>query len=96
MATVHKDMPQPVLKRKPPKKASVDHIEIHPAMNTGHRVEAHFANSGLSEYKEPEKKEFAGPHAKVSLPKGHILAHIAGHMGIPMETEAENQDGTNT
>jgi len=55
----------------------VHHLEIHPAMDGGHRVEVHH-----SSMHEPAKKEFAGPHEAVSLPKGHILHHIAGHLGI--------------
>ncbi len=58
----------------------VDHLEIHPTMDSGHRVEVHHT----SYEHRPVKKEFAGPHAKVNLPKGHVLAHIAEHMGIPV------------
>lgn len=96
----HEKVHDPEVKRKTPTTVSMDHIEIHPAMGGGHRVEAHYANRGMDGYKEPEKKDFAGPHAKVSVPKGHILHHVAQSMGVPVDVagpeDAENHDGTNT
>lgn len=63
--------------RKAPK--VVDHIEIHPTMNAGHRVEIHHTHS----YDHPPiVKQFEGPHEAVSLPKGHVLAHIGKQLGM--------------
>jgi hypothetical protein len=33
-------------------------------------------------------KKFEGPHDGVSLPDGHVLHHIGGHMGIKLDKEA--------
>jgi hypothetical protein len=60
----------------------LDHISIHPIMGGGHRVEQHFAGG-----QEPVSKDFAGPHEPVNLPEGHVLEHIAGHMGIQSSTK---------
>lgn len=67
-------------KERPLRPKVMDHMEIHPNMQTGHNVEAHFTHYSH----DKETKEFSGPHGKVTLPKGHILAHMAKHMGIPV------------
>jgi hypothetical protein len=76
--------------RKPPK--VISHIEIHPAMNGGHNV--HTVHT--DRYAHPDiVKKFEGPHAPITAPKGHLVAHLAGLMGIPTHNEAagteENQ-----
>lgn len=66
------------------KKAELDHLRVEEAENEGHVVEHHFESGGG--YKEPETHVFAkhdGP--KPQLPEGHVLHHIAKHMGIPHE-----------
>lgn len=60
-------------------KKVLSHIEIHPAMGGGHRVEEHHTHS----FDHPPKvKEYEGPHEAVNLPKGHVLHGIATAMGI--------------
>lgn len=82
-------MKKPVERKKSPK--VIDHLHIRPTMDGGHVVEQHFTNYEHG----PESKEFSGPHAAVSLPAGHVLHHIAGHMGIPITKAADsNEDGT--
>ena len=81
MATTHKE-------RKPAK--VVSHIEIHPEMNGGHRVETHHTH-GFDH--PPAIKHFAGPHAAVSgIPEGHILGHIANQLGVPTAVEAAGNE----
>ena len=69
-ATTHKE--------KIPKKV-ISHIEIHPGMDGGHRVEVHHTQPF---HHPPQVKHYSGPHDSVVLPGGHVLAGIAGHMGI--------------
>lgn len=71
MATTFKE-------KKPPK--VVSHLEVHPSMGGGHAV--HVVHTHGYEH-PPMVKEFEGPHEPVSLPKGHVLGHLAEHMGIP-------------
>jgi hypothetical protein len=63
---------------KPKAKSSLQAIHIHPSMHgDGHVVMTHQFGGGA------ESKEFTGPHAAVTLPAGHILSHVAEHLGIP-------------
>lgn len=67
------------------KKPGLDHLRIEKAENGGHLVE-HYFESGTGTYREPETHVFAEPSGtKPSLPQGHVLHHIAKHMGIPHE-----------
>jgi hypothetical protein len=76
MATTYKE-------KKPAK--VISHLEIHPNMEGGHNVEIHHTHS----MDHPAvTKIFGGPHEPVSIPKGHILAHVADHMGIPTTGDA--------
>ncbi len=61
------------------------HIRIEEAENEGHSVEHHF-ESGAGTYHEPKTFVF-GKHEgpKPKLPEGHVLTHVAEHMGIPHE-----------
>lgn len=71
VATTFKD-------KKPPK--VVSHVEIHPSMGGGHAVHTVHTHG----YEHPAAvKNFKGPHAEVSIPKGHVLAHVAEQMNIP-------------
>lgn len=71
------------------KKPMLDHLRVEEAENGGHVVEHHFENSSsMGGYKEPETHVFSKPvdgDAKPELPEGHVLHHIAKHMGIPHE-----------
>jgi hypothetical protein len=58
----------------------VSHIEIHPNMKGGHSV--HVVHTHPHDHPNIVK-EFEGPHEGIDLPSGHILHHIAGHLGIP-------------
>src|SRR5579859_2271376 len=61
------------------------HVRIEEAENGGHSIEHHF-ESGAGAYHEPKTFVFSKPEgAKPQLPKGHVLAHIAEHLGIPHE-----------
>jgi hypothetical protein len=71
MATTFKD-------KKPPK--VVSHVEVHPNMGGGHSV--HTVHTHSFDH-PPAVKQFKGPHEAVSLPKGHVLAHVAEQMNIP-------------
>jgi hypothetical protein len=71
MASTHKERKQ---------KKVISHIEIHPAMDGGHRVETHHTHSFEH---PPTVKEFGGLHEAVEIPKGHVLHHVAQEMGIP-------------
>jgi hypothetical protein len=74
----HADTVATTFKDKKPAKI-VSHLEVHPNMDGGHNVEIHHTHS----FDHPaEVKEFSGPHEEVSLPKGHILHHIAKNLGI--------------
>jgi hypothetical protein len=64
--------------KKPPK--VVSHVEVHPSMGGGHAVHTVHTHG----YEHPAAvKNFKGPHAEVSIPKGHVLAHVAEQMNIP-------------
>ncbi len=65
-------------------KPTLAHVRIEEAENGGHSVEHHF-ESGNGAYTQPKTFVFARPEGKVSLPKGHILQHVAEHLGIPHE-----------
>ena len=66
-------------------KPVLDHLRIEEAENGGHVVEHHF-ESGTGAYHEPETHVFAKPaSAKLQLPEGHVLTHVAKHLGIPHE-----------
>lgn len=74
-------------------KPTLAHIRIEEAENGGHSVEHHF-ESGGGAYHEPKTFVFGKPEgAKPSLPKGHILQHIAEHMGIPHEVAGGKSEG---
>lgn len=79
-ATSHKE-------RIPPK--VVSHLEIKPNMEGGHNVEVHHTHSFDH---PPTVKKFEGPHEPVSLPAGHILAHVAKHLNIPTSGEAAGSE----
>ena len=79
-ATTHKE-------RVPPK--VVSHLEIHPNMEGGHNVEVHHTHRFEH---PPVVKKFEGPHEPVSLPAGHILAHVAKEMNIPTSGEAAGSE----
>lgn len=74
------------------------HVRIEEAENDGHSVEHHF-ESGTGTYHEPKTFVFGkheGPLPK--LPKGHILTHLAEHLGIPHEAmnameQVEKEEG---
>jgi hypothetical protein len=69
------------------KKPALDHLRVEEAENGGHVVEHHFESS-TGAYKEPEKHVFSKPldgDAKPQLPEGHVLLHVAKHLGIPHE-----------
>ena len=68
------------------KKPVLDHLRMEEAENGGHVVEHHFESG--NGYHEPETHVFSKPldgDAKPQLPEGHVLTHIAKHMGIPHE-----------
>jgi len=65
-------------------KAVLNQLRIEEAENGGHVVEHHF-ESGTGAYHEPETHVFAEPEGKPKLAKGHVLQHIAEHLGIPHE-----------
>lgn len=66
------------------KKAVLDHLRMEEAENGGHVIEHHFESNGA--YKEPETHVFAAhTGTKPQVPEGHVLHHIAKHMGIPHE-----------
>jgi len=68
-------------------KKVVSHLEVRPNMSGGHNVETHHTAS----YDHPPAiKEFAGPHAAVALPKGHVLHHISQEMGIPTKVGTQS------
>ena len=75
-------------------KKEMDHMRVMKAENGGHMVEHHFQG-----FDHPPEQGFAGsaPTEEVALPKGHVLQHIAEHMGIPhsvVEAKAESADKT--
>ena len=68
-------------------KPVLDHLRVEEAENGGHVVEHHF-ESGMGAYHEAETHVFSKPlngAAKPELPAGHVLTHIAKHLGIPHE-----------
>lgn len=69
----------------------IDHIRIEEAENGGHSVEHHL-ESGAGPYHEPKTYVF-GKHdgPKPQLPEGHVLHHIAKHMGIPHEVISKSE-----
>ena|ERR1700722_14067574 len=75
VASTHKELKE----RKIPK--VVDHLEVHPNMEAGHNV--HTVHSHSFDHPDVIKK-FKGPHAKVSIPAGHILHHIGKQIGVDM------------
>lgn len=66
-------------------KPVLSHIRIEEAENEGHTVEHHFESGGPA-FHEPKTFVF-GKHdgPKPQLPEGHVLHHIAKHLGIPHE-----------
>jgi hypothetical protein len=73
------------VKRSQKSKPVLSHIQIEEAENGGHSVEHRFENNGPG-YHEPKTFVFGKPEgAKPQLPKGHVLQHVAEHMGIPHE-----------
>jgi hypothetical protein len=71
-----------MMKSKKPAKMMTE-LTVRPGMDGGHSVTEHYSGGGM-DYHEPKVTEFKGPHAKVSLPAGHILHAIAGHLGVPV------------
>jgi hypothetical protein len=58
------------------------HMKITPAEN-GHVIEHMYEPSGNDTYREPEHHVFEHEPKAIPLPQGHILHHIAKHLGIP-------------
>lgn len=79
------------LKRGRNAKPMLAHVRIEEAENGGHSIEHHF-ESGAGTYHEPKTFVFGKPEGtKPKLPKGHVLQHIAEHMGIPHEVMGEKE-----
>jgi hypothetical protein len=74
-------------KEKIPEKV-VSHMEIRPNMSGGHNVELHHTHFDHP----PAVKKFDGPHEPVSIPKGHILHHVAKQLGISMSDVGAGED----
>lgn len=60
-----------------PKKA-LSHLHVEETENGGHIVTHHFSSGH-----EPEIHAFPEPKGEVAIPEGHVLEHIAQHMGVP-------------
>lgn len=66
-------------------KPALSHVRLEEAENGGHSIEHHF-ESGNGNYHEPKTFVFGKPEgARPQLPEGHVLTHIAEHLGIPHE-----------
>lgn len=62
------------------------HIRIEEAENEGHSVEHQFESGSGMMYHEPKTFVFGKYDGeKPQLPEGHVLHHIAKHLGIPHE-----------
>lgn len=80
------------VKRGASSKPVLSHIQIEEAENGGHSVEHRFESSGPN-YHEPKTFVFGKPDGeKPQLPKGHVLQHIAEHMGIPHEVIGKSEE----
>jgi hypothetical protein len=73
-------------------KPTLAHVRIEEAENGGHSIEHHF-ESGSGAYHEPKTYVFGKPEGpKPKLPKGHVLQHVAEHMGIPHEVMGKSEE----
>ncbi len=74
-------------------KKELDHMRIEESENGGHAVTHHFT----SFEHPPELHTFAQPGEEVELPEGHVLQHVAKHLGIPhsvIEEKEQSADKT--
>ena len=83
--------------RKEAEKApALHHLEISEAENKGHIVEHHFEHND-GPYQEPKQHVLEPPEGpKPQLPEGHVLQHIAKHMGIAHEIMKGDSDEEET
>jgi hypothetical protein len=88
MAKLEEVLDHNARRRKEPK-PELDHLRVYESDNGGHAVEHHFGPYGSA---DEELHTFPKPVGKPSLPKGHVLTHIAKAMHIPHEVVSAEKE----